>query len=86
MVNKLKAFWASLPHQVQALIVAFASGVAAAAAHAYEDAGFHMSWGELHHLLPTFIAAGVLAARALYKVPNRQTVELPQTQLSKKEQ
>jgi hypothetical protein len=71
-MNKLKTLWGSLPHPVQALLVAFASGFGAAAAHAYEDAGFHMSWGELHHLLPTFIAAGVAAARILYMVPNRQ--------------
>lgn len=73
MIQKAKALWAGLPHQVQALLVAFATGFAAAAAHAYEDAGFHMSWGEVHHLLPTFIAAGVAAARILYMVPNRDT-------------
>jgi hypothetical protein len=71
MIQKLKAFWASIPHPVQALIVAFASGFGAAAAHAYEDAGFHMSWGELHHLAPTFLAAGVAAARALYMVSSK---------------
>lgn len=76
-MNKLKALWASLPHQVQALIVAFASGFAAAAAHAYEDAGFQMSWGELHHLLPTFVAAGVTAARILYMIPNRAAAPFP---------
>ncbi|MCU1338854.1 MAG: hypothetical protein JWO19_4435 [Bryobacterales bacterium] len=73
-MNKLKSLWASLPHPVQAMLVAFASGFLAAAAHAYEDAGFHMSWGELHHLLPTFVAAGVAAARILYMVPNRPAV------------
>ncbi len=73
-MNKLKALWASIPHPVQALLVAFASGFGAAAAHAYEDAGFHFSWGELHHLLPTFIAAGVAAARILYMVPSRKAV------------
>lgn len=82
MIQKLKAFWASIPHPVQALIVAFASGFAAAAAHAYEDAGFHMSWGELHHLLPTFVAAGALAARALYMVPNKPALPA-QTQAAK---
>ncbi len=70
-MNKLKALWASVPHPAQALIVAFASGVAAAAAHAYEDAGFHMSYGEFRHLVPTFIAAGAAAARVLYMVPSR---------------
>ena len=78
MIQKAKALWASLPHQVQALLVAFATGFAAAAAHAYEDAGFHMSWGEVHHLLPTFIAAGVAAARILYMVPNRAVSNQPQ--------
>lgn len=76
-MNRLKAFWSSLPHQTQALIVAFGSGMLAAAAHAYEDAGFHMSWGELHHLVPTFIAAGVVAARALYMNPNRTAESKP---------
>jgi len=69
MVAKICQFWDSLPHQVQCLIFAFVSGFGAATAHAYEDAGFAMSWGELHHLLPTFIAAGVVAARAYYMVP-----------------
>ena len=70
MIQKLKALWCSLPHAVQAVIVAFVTGFGAAAAHAYEDAGFHMSWGELHHLLPTFLAAGVAAARVLYMIPS----------------
>lgn len=82
-MNKLKAFWASIPHPVQALIVAFASGFLAAAAHAYEDAGFHMSWGELHHLLPTFIAAGAGAARALYMVANKPSPVAVQAQAAK---
>ena len=73
-MNKLKTLWGSIPHPLQALLVAFASGFLAAAAHAYEDAGFHISWGELRHLLPTFIAAGVAAARILYMVPNRPAV------------
>lgn len=76
MFTKLKAVWSSLPHQVQALIVAFVSGFGAAAAHAYEDAGFHMSWGELHHLLPTFITAGAVAARALYMMPKGKADKL----------
>ncbi len=76
-MNKLKTLWGSIPHPLQALLVAFASGFLAAAAHAYEDAGFHISWGELHHLLPTFIAAGVAAARILYMVPNRPALGAP---------
>lgn len=74
MYQKLKTFWGSIPNPVQAAIVAFLSGAGAAAAHAYEDAGFHMSWGELHHLLPTFLAAGVAAARILYMVPSRKAL------------
>lgn len=77
MIQKLKLFWGSLPHQTQAVIVAFSSGFVAAAAHAYEDAGFHMSWGELHHLAPTFLFAGVAAARALYMLPNRGNGAVP---------
>lgn len=73
-MNKLKALWASIPSPAQAVIVAFLSGAGAAAAHAYEDAGFHMSWGELHHLLPTFLAAGAVAARALYMVPSHKAM------------
>jgi len=76
MIQKLKSFWCSLPHQAQAVILAFASGFGAAAAHAYEDAGFHMSWGELHHLFPTFITAGVIAARALYMMPSGKADKL----------
>lgn len=71
MIQQFRAFWGSIPHALQAAIVAFLSGFLAAAAHAYEDAGFGMSWGELHHLLPTFVTAGVVAARALYMVPSK---------------
>lgn len=63
-MDKLKQFWASLPHQVQALVVAFASG---AGTYFLDNPHFTISRASLS----AAIAAGLVAARALYMIPNK---------------
>jgi len=82
MIHKLKAFWASLPHQKQALVVTFASAAGLSLAHAFEDAGgiACLTWGCFGHILAlvfsphmllTAILAGAGALKVFYMLPNR---------------
>lgn len=70
-MNKLKALWASLPHPVQALVLAFATAAGTTFVHAIgEDGCFALEC--LKHYAATSVGAGLIAARAFYMVPNRQ--------------
>jgi len=68
-VDKLKAFWAQLPHSVQARLVAFGGGFVAALVHAYSDTAAVWTWAQLVHELPTFAASGFVALRAYLMLP-----------------
>lgn len=72
MIQKAKQFWASLPHPAQALILAVTTAAGTAFAHAIEE-GNCFSTACLKHYAGTAIAAGLVAARAFYMVPNRGT-------------
>jgi len=66
----LRDFWNNLPHTVQGGLIAFASGFAAAAAHYLTDETACFSLACVRHVVPTFIAAGVVALRAFYLIPS----------------
>ena len=68
-MNKLKAVWSSLPHPVQALILAFATTAATTFIHALSE-GNCFTVVCLKHFATTSLAAGAVAARAFYMVPN----------------
>jgi len=79
-VNKLKALWASLPHQVQAALVVFGTATGVTLAHAIEDGSAPSSWAGVKHLLGTAIVAGVAALRLFYMLPNRSAAPAPTSQ------
>ena len=70
MIQKLKAFWASLPHVVQAAIVLFVSTAGTTIAHSIEDGIVPHNWVDVKHLLVSAIVAGIVAVRAFYLLPN----------------
>lgn len=70
MIQKLKAFWASLPHPVQALLIAIATAFGTTLLHAVSE-GNCFSAICLKHYVSTSLLAAVAAARAFYMVPNR---------------
>lgn len=76
MINKIKAFWASLPHQIQGGIIAVASAVAGVLVHHYSDPAA-WSLAEVKHEVVTALAAGVGALRVFFMLPNTPSVEPP---------
>lgn len=81
-MNKIKAFWNSLPHQVQAGVVAFATATGATLIHAFEDAGLTScsSWSCFGHALKTVFSphmvltalfAGAAALKVFYMIPSK---------------
>jgi hypothetical protein len=74
MWNKLKAFWASLPHQVQAAVVAFATAagtVLGEELQALASGQQSFTVATVKHDLLAALAAGLLALRAFYMFPSR---------------
>jgi hypothetical protein len=69
-VNRLKAFWASLPHPVQAIAVLFVTTVSTTVAHSIEDGIVPHTWADAKHMLGTAVVAGIVAVRAFYMLPN----------------
>lgn len=70
MIQKLKAFWSSLPHPVQALVLSVATAMGTAVLHAASES-FCFDTVCLKHYIGVSVAAGLAAARAFYMVPNR---------------
>jgi len=77
MIKKIKSAWASLPHQVQALIIAFGAASGESIVHALADPNAAFTKAEVLHLLKGAIVAGVAAARLFYMKPNRSQQQLP---------
>jgi hypothetical protein len=70
LIQKLKAFWASLPHAVQALVVLFVTTAGTTIAHSIEDGIVPHTWADAKHMLGTAVVAGIVAVRAFYMLPN----------------
>lgn len=71
MIQKLQAFWASLPHYVQMLIIAFIGGCGAEIGKIAADyPNICLSGLCLKHDIGLIVGAGVVAARAFYMLPN----------------
>lgn len=69
-MTKLKALWASLPHPVQAIIVAFVTAAGTAFSQSlFQNLCFTSAC--LKHEAWSAILAGAAAARAFYMVPNK---------------
>ena len=69
-MNQLKAFWASLPHQLQAAIIVGASAMGEFIEHIIEMGQFPHSWLDAKHLIGRALMAGAVAAWAFYRLPN----------------
>jgi hypothetical protein len=73
-----KLLWASLPHQVQAGAVVFASVAGTTLAKELQALTFgnpHFTWITLRHDIAGAGVAGMIALRAFYMFPNRDVPE-----------
>jgi hypothetical protein len=77
MIQKLKTFWSSLPHQVQAAIVVGVSASGETLAHVIEEGQIPHTWAAAEHLLSSAVVTGFLAAWAFYRLPNRPAAVAP---------
>lgn len=83
-----RAFWASLPHQVQAGVVVFATAALTTLSKELQALLFgtaHFTRSSLQHDLGAAITAGILAVRAFYMLPNKPAVNPQPSGLSEKE-
>ena len=69
MIDRVKAFWASLPHQIQAGVVAFLCAFGAAASQKFAEPNTCYSLTCLWRYLPTFLSAGVIGVKLFYMQP-----------------
>lgn len=65
MINKIKVFWASLPHGLQAAIVTFGTAAGVSLLDAYSEGKFSK------HDIILAVTSGFAALRAFYMVPNK---------------
>jgi len=78
MKQKILAYWASLPHWLQAGVILFVTTAGTTIAHSIEDGIFPSTWADVKHLAATAIVAGVVAVRAFYMLPsNRPQLPAP---------
>jgi len=69
-MNKLRNLWCALPHQVQALLIAFGTAAGTTLVHAISE-GDCFATACLKHYIATAISAGLIAARAFYMLPSK---------------
>jgi hypothetical protein len=75
LVQRAKAFWSSLPHQVQAIVIVFGTVTSTTLGHELQALIFGtggFTWPSLEHTITTSCLAGFIAARAFYMLPNRE--------------
>ena len=79
-MNKLKAFWASLPHQVQAALILFgtvAGTTLAKEIQAYIFGTLNFSKSSLEHDVSMALFAGFVAVKAFYSQPSPTSIVTP---------
>lgn len=69
-MNKLKAFWASLPHQLQAAMISGAAAGIETIAHVIEEGQVPSDWPGVKHLLGSALVTAATTAYAFYRLPN----------------
>lgn len=77
MLNKLKALWASLPHQVQAAIIFGGSAALESVGHAISEGALPSTLPEFKHFALGALTTGATAAWAFYRIPNPNGKALP---------
>jgi hypothetical protein len=76
LIQRAKAFWASLPHQVQAGVVIFSTSAGTVLGKEMQGWAFgspSFTWLCLRHDLGAASVAGFIALRAFYMFPNRDS-------------
>ena len=74
LIAQAKAFWASLPHQVQAGIILFGTAAGTTLGkelQAYFFGTAHFTRSSLQHDIGAALVAGFFAVRAFYMLPSR---------------
>lgn len=71
-MNKLKQFWNSLPHQLQAAIIVGASATGEFVEHLIEMGQLPHTAADAKHLAGRALAAGAIAAWAFYRTPSNR--------------
>jgi hypothetical protein len=69
-MNALKAFWASLPHQVQATIVVFATAAGVTVLQNAAKGTICTTWSCFTQHIGAAVSAGAAALLAFYMKPN----------------
>lgn len=78
LIQKAKAFWASLPHPVQALAILFASAALTEGGKIFADfPNLCLSLACLKHDASLMAVAGIVAVRTFYMFPNRALAPQP---------
>jgi hypothetical protein len=84
LIAQAKAFWASLPHPVQATVLVFVTVTFTTLTKELQELIFGMggfTWVSLEHDISVAVVAGFIAAKAFYMLPNRdmpaQVKQLP---------
>lgn len=72
MWQRLKTFWGSLPHPLQATLVSAATVAGTAFVHALSE-GDCFSTACLKHYAFTSLAAGAVVIKAFYMTPSNKT-------------
>ena len=78
LIAQAKAFWASLPHQVQAVIVLFATAAGTTLAKELQALIFgtlSFSVSSLEHDLGMAVTAGIMAVKVFYLLPSRDVAK-----------
>jgi hypothetical protein len=70
MWQKLKLLWASLPHQIQAALIAGGAASGESIAHMIEEGQIPHDWPGVKHVLSSALVTGVAAAYAFYRLPS----------------
>ena len=76
-MNKIKAFWGSLPHELQTAVIIGLSAAGETLEHVIEMGHFPSDWPGVKHLIGRTIAAGLIAAWAFYRKPNLNQAPQP---------
>jgi hypothetical protein len=79
LIAAIKRFWSSLPHQVQALILLFATAAGTTLGKEFQElflGNEAFTWLMFKHDIVVAAVAGVTAVRIFYMMPNRSAKQL----------
>ena len=80
MLQKIRNYWNSLPHQVQAIILLFATAAGTTLGKELQElflGNEAFTWLSLRHDIAVAVIAGFAAVRMFYMFPNRSAKQPP---------